>query len=288
MLLGFSAPFFFLFALVPEEVEFDNCESKPDSAMEPVKEPTRNIYAVKAGGFLAIDKDQAEIYGELSPKLSEIAKGIWKKHLWYGAGTGTFPLYFAVDTPAKDQKLFQKTPFISNKGELQSFKRIKIKNDWRTRLILQQMKDSVKSLGKKERKNAEDGVSELDWTAIRQFHSPDCAFNSYWTFLAEHGILGVALAVLGLGILLVSYIVRLVRSVQYLRTQDDSDVFLFACPPIVWVAPFALALLFVLARYEPVFDIVPMFLVCTIPLAIAAASFPKRPTPRYKTAQQTS
>ena len=74
----------------------------------------------------------------------------------------------------------------------------------------------------------------------------------------------------------------------YLRTQDDSDVFLFACPPIVWVTPFALMLLFVLARYEPVFDIVPMFLVCTIPLAIAAESFPKKPTPRQRAEQPTS
>jgi len=288
MLLGFSAPFFFLFALVPDEVEFDNEESRIASDAEPVKEPTRNVYAVKAGGFLAIDKDQAEIYGELSPKLSEIAKGIWKKHLWYGAGTGTFPLYFAVDTPAKEQKMFQKAPFISNKGELQSFKRIKVQNDWRTRLILRQMKDSLKSLGKQSDKKPLDGTTEMDWTAIRQFHAPDCAFNSYWTFLAEHGLLGVSLAVLGLGILLVSYIVRLVRAVQYLRTQDDSDVFLFACPPIVWVTPFALLFLFVLARYEPVFDIVPMFLVCTIPLAIAAASFPKKPTLRHKAEQPTS
>ena len=97
----------------------------------------------------------------------------------------------------------------------------------------------------------------------------------------------MALAVLGLGILLVTYIVRFVFAVQYLRTQDDSDVFLFACPPIVWVTPFALALLFVLARYEPVFDIVPMFLVGTVPLAIAAASFPKKPTPRSKAVQST-
>lgn len=288
MLLGFSAPFFFLFALVPEEIELDNDESMIGSAMESVKEPAQNVYAVKAGGFLAIDKDQADIYAELSPKLSEIAKGIWKKHLWYGAGTGTFPLCFAVDTSAKEQKMFQKAPFISTKGDLQSFKRIKAKNDWRTRLILRQMKDSLKSSGKKDKKKVMEGASELDWTAIRQFHAPDCAFNSYWTFLAERGLLGVSFAVLGLGILLVSYIVRFVRAVQYLRTQDDSDVFLFACPPIVWVTPFALALLFVLARYEPVFDIVPMFLVCTIPLAIAAVSFPKRPTPRYKAAQPTS
>lgn len=280
MLLGFSAPFFFLFALVPEEIEFDNCVRKVGSTMETVKEPSQNIYAVKAGGFLSIDKDQSEIYGELSPKLSEVAKNIWKKNLWYGSGTGTFPLYFFVDTPSKEQTLFQKAPFVSKKAELQGSKRVKIGDDWRTRLIMQQRENARKSLHKWGKQSDKAAVPELDWKAIRQFHSPNCAFNSYWTFLAERGILGAALAVLGFGVLLVSYFVRLVFAVRYLRTQDDSDMFVFACPPIVWVAPFALVLLFILARYEPVFDIVPMFLVCTIPLAIAAASFPKRPTLR--------
>ena len=85
---------------------------------------------------------------------------------------------------------------------------------------------------------------------------------------------------LSVGILLFSYVVRLVHSVRYLRTQDDADVVVFACPPVVWVTPFALVLLFVLALYEPILEIAPMLLVCTVPLAIAAASFPKKPAPR--------
>lgn len=159
-------------------------------------------------------------------------------------------------------------------------------NDWRTLLIEQHQREaalkSPGTVGRGVRGLASDG----DWTAIRPYNgSPVCAFNSYWTFLAERGLLGVALAVLGLGVLFVSYIVRLALAVKYLRTQDDADIFIFACPPVVWVTPFALALLFVLAVYEPVFDIVPMLFVCMVPLALAAASFPKRPTPRKKAAQ---
>jgi len=86
--------------------------------------------------------------------------------------------------------------------------------------------------------------------------------------------------VLGLGVLVFSYVVRLVQAVLYLRTQDDADVVIFACPPIVWATPFAVALPLVLALYEPIFEIAPMLLVCTVPLAVAAASFPKKPAPR--------
>ena len=48
---------------------------------------------------------------------------------------------------------------------------------------------------------------------------------------------------------------------------------------------FAVALLLVLAIYEPMFEIAPMLLVCAVPLAVAAASFPKKPTPRQLAAQ---
>ncbi len=287
ILLGFSAPFFFVFALVPDEIEFEK-EARKDNAptIEIVKKPAQNVYAVKGGSFLAIDKDQADVYRELSPKLSEMAKAVWKKHLWYGAGTGAFPLYFKIDTPDKEQRLFQKAPFVSKGAELAPRQKVDMANDWRTLLIEQHQRGNSRKTSETAARGGRGPASQGDWTAIRPYNgSPVCAFNSYWTFLAERGLLGVAMAVLGFGILIVSYFVRLALAVKYLRTQDDSDVFIFACPPIVWVTPFALALLFVLAVYEPVFDIVPMLLVCTVPLALAAASFPKRPTPRNKAAQ---
>lgn len=268
MLLGFATPFFFMSALLPDEIEFDNCVRKVGNVTEKVKEPVQNIYAVKAGGFLAIGKELSEGYRALSPALSGIAKTVWKKHPWYGVGVGAFRLH---------------VPFIATKEDMKLFQRHK--DDWRTLLISQQMKESSKR-AREAREKGKEPSSEFDWAAVRPYNrNPVCAFNSYWTFLAERGLLGVALAVLGLGVLVFSYVARLVQAVLYLRTQDDADVVIFACPPIVWATPFAVALLLVLALYEPVFEIAPMLLVCAVPLAVAAASFPKKPTPRQLAAQ---
>lgn len=270
MLLGFATPLFFLTALLPNEIEFDECVRKNGSAMEPVKEPVQNIYSVKAGGFLAIDKKQAEEYRKLSPMLSDMAKSIWKKHLWYGAGTGAFRLH---------------VPFIATKEQLAAFRPPKL-DDWRTMLITQQMKNNAMKRGHEAKAKSKPAADEFDWKSVRPYNrNPVRAFNSYWTFLAERGLLGATLALFGLGVLVLSYFYRLVKAVKFLSTQDDADVVAFACPPIAWVAPFVLVLLCVLALYEPILDIVPMFFVFTVPLAVAAGSFPKNPANRQRAVQ---
>ena len=257
MLLGFATPFFFASALVPNDIELDGCVRTIGTTTEVVVEPARNVYAVKAGGFLAIDKDEAAAYRDVSPVLSGIAKSVWKKYPWYGAGIGAFRLHVPFFATKEDLRLFQPK-----------------KADWRSLLMTQQMKNATRRV----REKGKDAADEFDWTALRPRHRhPVCAYNSFWTFLAEHGLLGVSMIVLGLGILLFTYVVRLVQSVLFLRSQDDADVVVFACPPIVWVAPFAFLLLLVLAFYEPVLDIVPMLFVFAVPLAVSAASFPKKP-----------
>jgi hypothetical protein len=269
MLLGFATPLFFLAAILPEQIEFDECVRQNGSSMEPVKEPVQNIYSVKAGGFLAIDKNQSEEYRKLSPILSGMAKSVWKAHPWYGAGTGAFRLH---------------VPFIATREQLAAFRPPK-SDDWRTLLITQQMKNNL-SKRATEGKGKAKAADEFDWKAIRPYNrNPVRAFNSYWTFLAERGLLGATMAVLGLGILLFSYFFRLGKAVAFLRTQDDADVVVFACPPVVWVTPFAFVLLCVLAAYEPILDIVPMLFVLAVPLAVAAASFPKSPANRQRAVQ---
>ena len=89
----------------------------------------------------------------------------------------------------------------------------------------------------------------------------------------------MSLVTFGLGILLFTYVSRLVHAVIFLRGQDDADIVAFACPPIVWIVPIAFALLFALAFFAPILEIAPMMFVFAIPLAIGAASFPKKPTP---------
>ena len=269
MLLGFATPLFFLAALLPDEIEFDECVRKNGSAMEPVKEPVQNIYSVKAGGFLAIDKKQSEEYRKLSPMLSDMAKSVWKKHLWYGAGTGAFRLH---------------VPFIATKEQLAAFRPPK-SDDWRTLLITQQMKKNALKHAH-EAKSKSKSSDEFDWKSVRPYNrNPVRAFNSYWTLLAERGLLGVTLALFGLGVLVFSYFFRLAKAVTFLRTQDDADIVVFACPPIVWIAPCALLLLAVLAFYEPILDVAPMLFVFAVPLAVSAASFPKKPAKTVRAAK---
>ena len=137
-----------------------------------------------------------------------------------------------------------------------------------------------------EAKTKNKSADEFDWKSVRPYNrNPVRAYNSYWTLLAERGLLGATMALLGLGILLFSYFYRFAKAFTFLRTQDDADVFVFACPPIVWVAPFEFALLCVLAFYEPILDIVPLLFAFTVPLAVAAASFPKSPASRQRADQ---
>ena len=267
MLLGFATPFFFVSALLPDDIELDGCVQTSGNVTEAVKEPVQNIYAVKAGGFLAIDKDEAAAYREVSPVLSGIAKSVWKKHPWYGAGTGAFRLH---------------VPFLATKDDLRLFQPKKA--DWRSLLMTQQMKNATQRISEK----GKGAADEFDWTALRPRHrNPVCAYNSLWTLLAERGLLGVSLLALGLGILLFTYVRRLVQAVLFLRDQDDADIVAFACPPIAWVAPFAFALPAALAFYEPVLDIAPMLFVFAVPLAVSAASFPKKPAQRPERAAKT-
>ena len=224
--LGFATPFFFSSALLPDEIELDVLNGGT-----PLTEPSKNIFAVKAGGFLAVDKDTAEAYGKRSAALSGAAKLIWKKHPWFGAGTGAFGLH---------------SPFLLTKAELRAFQGGK--RDWRSKV----------------------GLSPRS-------RDPNCAFNSYWTFLAERGLLGLGLAAAAMGFLLVSYFIRLVGAVMFLRSQDDADIVVFASPPITWTIPFALFLFLAVAGFAPILSIPPMWLVAVAPLAVSAASFPKKP-----------
>ena len=267
MVIGFASPLFFLSLL--KEIEF--VEEKTDldnkTVMETVIVPVQDIYSVKAGGFLAIDKGESEQYRKLSPMLVDMAKSVWKKHPWYGTGTGAFRLH---------------VPFIVTKDQQKAFRSTKA-GDWRKRLILQQMRDNASKRASAEKAEPADG---FDWKALRLYNrNPVRTYNSYWTFLAEHGLLGVSFALLGFGILLFSYFFRLVTAVKFLRSQDDADIVVFACPPIVWVTPFALVLLCVLAFYEPILDIAPMLFALVVPLAVAAASFPKSPANRKRAGQ---
>ena len=121
-----------------------------------------------------------------------------------------------------------------------------------------------------------------DW----QFLAPkvSSALNGYWMILAERGILGcIMLASMGC-LFVFMWFKNMIRAILYLRTRDDADAFVFACPPMVWTAPAALVLFCLEALYSPVFSCsVTLFAVVAV-LALSAASFPRDPKPRVAAA----
>lgn len=113
-----------------------------------------------------------------------------------------------------------------------------------------------------------------DWSVIPQ--RPAFAMNSYWTLLAERGIVGALLIVSVLGILAWTYASRLVEAFSRLSRDDDADVFPFAVLPVVWCVLPALALVFVEAAWLPDFSMETLFIAVAAVFSLAASSFPRR------------
>ena len=255
--VGFAVPFFAV-ALIPGDVVFESRVKQADLGDKTLSVPAGEIYAVKSVNFFSLDKGMVDVYGKRSAVLSGVAKQIWKKHPWYGGGAGTFELYAS---------------FLLSKGDMRvlSDKR----RDWRSWVLSRQVQEEERDGADDSPESKEGGVSVMSLRP--RTYAPRCAFNSLWTLLAERGLIGMALAVAVLGFLLAAYFGRLVNAVIFLRGEDDADIVLFACPPIVWVAPLGVALLLVLSFFVPLLDIVPAWLTVAVPLAVSAASFPKRP-----------
>lgn len=116
-------------------------------------------------------------------------------------------------------------------------------------------------------------VEKADWALIPA--QPAFANSGYWTILVERGIVGCMLPVVGLGMLVVGYFVRLVGAFSYLRRQDDVDIFPFAVPPIAWFAPLTALLLAVEAFFAPVFQNETLPLTVLAALSLSASAFPK-------------
>lgn len=124
-------------------------------------------------------------------------------------------------------------------------------------------------------------AEKADWYVLAP--NVSSALNSYWTMLAERGILGSLMLASAAVLFLFAWVKNLVQAVIYLHTRDDADIFLFACAPIVWVLPAVLALFCVEALFTPVLSCsVTLFAVSAL-LALSAASFPRAPRSRAAT-----
>ncbi len=106
---------------------------------------------------------------------------------------------------------------------------------------------------------------------------PENAIAGFWTLIAERGIVGCALLAVGLGMLVWAWGARLAEAFKYLRGNDDADTFLFACPPVVWVAPVIVVLALAEFFFSSSFRSIACVFAYVVPLALSGASFPRKP-----------
>ncbi len=119
-------------------------------------------------------------------------------------------------------------------------------------------------------------AERADWTVLPA--QPKFALNGCWMILAERGIVGCMLPMVGLGMLLVTYFRRLVGAFFHLRGNDDADIFPFAVPPVAWCSVFMVPLLAGESLCSPIFlnDTLPLTVLTA--LALSASAFPKAKT----------
>ena len=121
-------------------------------------------------------------------------------------------------------------------------------------------------------------ATKADWALLPA--RPDHALSGYWTLLAERGIVGCSLLAIGLGLLIWFWIARLVEAIASLRGNDDAEKLPFACPPVVWAAPFFLALSAIVLFFSHAFASISIVFAFVAPLALSAASFPRNVRPQ--------
>ena len=115
-----------------------------------------------------------------------------------------------------------------------------------------------------------------DWEVVPP--NPVRPINGYWTLLAERGNVVCGLLALGLGIMFWSWGSRCVEAFLFLRKEADSDVFPFSCPPVVLLPLIYVPLMAVEGVFASVFSVKTSLLAATAVLALATASFPRRPS----------
>ena len=128
-------------------------------------------------------------------------------------------------------------------------------------------------------------AAKADWALLPA--RPDHALSGYWTLLAERGIVGCSLLAIGLGLLIWFWIARLVEAIASLRGNDDAETLPFACPPVVWAAPFFIALAAAVLFFSHAFASISIVFAFVAPLALSAASFPRNVRPQVPVSDES-
>ena len=123
-------------------------------------------------------------------------------------------------------------------------------------------------------------VSREDWTVLPP--RPELSSNSYFTLLAERGIIGALFCFVGFGFLVFSWVTRLIESVKWHDSHEEGRAWVFCMPSMVWVGMVVLLAAFADAWFSSGFLLTPMMLSVAPVMALAASSFPRMKRKRVK------
>lgn len=123
-------------------------------------------------------------------------------------------------------------------------------------------------------------VAKEDWQVLPP--RPEQGPNGYFTLIAERGIVGSLFWLVGVGYLLFFWIVRLVESLQWHRTQEEGRVWVFCVPSVVWVGFAVLVAGLADTWFSSGFPLTALPVCVASAMTLAAASFPKMRRNRTK------
>ena len=116
-------------------------------------------------------------------------------------------------------------------------------------------------------------ASKEDWSVLPP--EPKDGSNGYFTLIAERGICGALMWLIGIGFLLQFWISRLVGSIAWHKSQDDARAWFFCVPTVVWTGPLVLVLFAVDAWFSSGFPLTPLSACLIAAMSLSAASFPR-------------
>ena len=123
-------------------------------------------------------------------------------------------------------------------------------------------------------------VAKEDWQVLPP--RPEQSSNGYFTLIAERGIVGSLFWLVGIGFLLFFWVVRLVESLKWHRTQEEGRAWMFCIPSVVWAGLSVLLAGLADAWFSSGFPLTALPVCVASAMTLAAASFPKMKRNRVK------
>ena len=116
-------------------------------------------------------------------------------------------------------------------------------------------------------------ASKDDWTVLPP--EPSDGSNGYFTLIAERGICGALMCLIGIGFFLYFWFSRFVGSFAWHKTQDEARSWFWCMPAVVWTGPLVLLIAVLDTWFSSGFPLTPISACVMVAMSLSAASFPK-------------